>query len=162
MTHVTPNVAEVLTVVMAGDLDGTTVAGLRRRLTVALDVGRGFAVVHLVALHVRGEETMRLFRSALEQAKRRGARLAIAAAHPDVRGELERRAGDGVELYPTLSAAVAAAGHTRRATEAARQGGSPADIPFDRPGRHVPVLATPASGAIPHSRHPAARPCGKS
>lgn len=118
MTVFTPYVTEIPIVAVEGEIDPTAVAALRRRVTVALDVGRGFVVLDLRAVTVLAGQAVRMFCEALEVAQRTGARLAITGAQPALRGLLERWAIVGVELYPTLTAAVGAAGSPHRAAPA--------------------------------------------
>jgi anti-anti-sigma regulatory factor len=135
VTYTAPCVTELQIVTVEGELDPPAVIALQRRITVALDVRSGFVVVDLAAITGPRGRTMSLFCGALRRVNRRGARLAIVGAQAAIRSALERCAIDGVELYPTLASAVAAAGHN----------GTPAPVPG-------PAVLGPAEHRAPASR----------
>jgi anti-anti-sigma regulatory factor len=108
VTYRTPSVSEIRLVAVEGDIDPTTAHALQRRLAIALKLGRGFVAVDLRAVSVDGEPALGLLCDALRDLDRRDARLALAGAPPAMCRMLERAVIDGVELYPTLRAAVAA------------------------------------------------------
>jgi anti-anti-sigma regulatory factor len=134
VTYCTPSVCEIPVVGVEGEVDPTAAGALQRRLAIALVAGRGFAAVDLRAVSVEGEHAVGLLCDALRDVDRHDARLALAAS-PAVGRVLEHSPIDGVELYPTLGAAVAAAGRSPRLRPAAR----PA-VPVARPA--VPVAPT--------------------
>jgi anti-anti-sigma regulatory factor len=119
MTYCTLRVSEIPVVAVEGELDPTAAAALQRRLAIALGSGGGFVAVDLRAVSVEGERAPGLLCDALRDVDRHGARLALAAS-PAVGRAVERSVIDGVELYPTLGTAVAAAGRSPRPRPHAR------------------------------------------
>jgi anti-anti-sigma factor len=113
VTHCTPSVSEIPIVAVEDELDPHTIDALQRRLTRALGVGRGFVVVDLRAVRAADAEASNLLCGALRRVERHDARLALAGAPPAACRVLERSEIDGVELYPTLGTAVAAATRAR-------------------------------------------------
>lgn len=134
MTYCTPAVSEIPIVAVEGAIDPKAAVALQQRLTVALGFGRGFVAVDLRAMTVGGEQPTGLFCDALRRVSRDDARLALAGAPPAVSRMLERSVIDGVELYPTVGAAVAAARRTNRPRPATRPAVSASPT-------HVPALS---------------------
>lgn len=120
MTYTTPCVTPVHRIVVEGEIDAAAVISVQRRIGDVLDAGHDRVVVDLGAVTVLGGQTLSVFCRALRRVNRRGTRLTIVGAKPVVRRVLERCAIDGVELYATLGAAVAAAGPTGRPAAAPR------------------------------------------
>jgi anti-anti-sigma factor len=110
VTVLLPCVHEVPIVAVEGELDPPAIITLQRRITAALGVGRGFAVLDLRAATMPPGQTLSLFAGALRRVSRHGTRLAITGAQPSVQRVLDRGAIAGVELHPTPHAALAAAG----------------------------------------------------
>lgn len=113
VTYCIPSVREIPVVAVEGEIDAAAASVLQRRLAIAMVAGRGFVAVDLRAVGVEGEHAVGLLCDALRDVDRHGTRLGLAAS-PVVGRVLERSAIDGVELYPTLGAAVAAAGRSPR------------------------------------------------
>lgn len=97
-------------IIAVGEIAPATVAALQRRIARALDDGHTRIVVDLGNVTVLGTQTTCQFCAALRRVDRRGAMLAIADAHPRLERVLELCELDGVELYPSVGAALSAAG----------------------------------------------------
>ena len=109
MTYCTPSVREIPVVTVEDPIDSKAARVLQRRVAIALGSGRTFVVIDLSAITIEDRQAIDLLCDALRRVDRHEGRLALAAAPPAVRGGLERSVIDGVELYPTLGAARAAA-----------------------------------------------------
>jgi anti-anti-sigma factor len=107
MTLTRPGVNEVWVIALEGEVDPGKVIALQRKINRALDSGRGRVIIDLGAVRSVGAQTLSLFCGALRRLNR-GAALAIVGADPRVRRVLEGCAIDGLALYPTINAALAA------------------------------------------------------
>ena len=94
-------------IALEGELDPGMMIALQPKINGALDSGRGRVVIDLGPVTDVGAQTLSLFCGALRRLKG-GAVLAIVGAPPRVRRVLERCAIDGLALYPTINAALAA------------------------------------------------------
>jgi len=107
MTFTRPEVSEVWVIALEGEVDPGMVIALQRKINRALDSGRGRVVIDLGGVSGVGAQTLSLFCGALRRLNR-GAVLAIVGADPRVRRVLEVCAIDGLAVYPTIDAALAA------------------------------------------------------
>jgi anti-anti-sigma factor len=108
VTHCRARVTEISTVVLEGEIDPATLLALQRQVSDALRVGQRRVVVDLRAVTVPGAQTVSLLYAVLHRLNRRGARLAIVGAPASVGRVLELCAIDGLELHPSVSAALSA------------------------------------------------------
>jgi anti-anti-sigma regulatory factor len=106
VTYMLPRVTEVSTVVLEGEIDPAAVLALQRRLGAALHAGQRRIVVDLGAVTVLGAQTVSRFCAMLRRLTGGGATVAIVGAPVLVRRVLELWAIDGLELYPSVSAAL--------------------------------------------------------
>jgi anti-anti-sigma regulatory factor len=135
VTYCTPSVREIPVVTVEGRIDAKAVLALQRRLAIALGSGHAFVVVELSAITIERKHAIDLLCDALRRVDRHEGRLALAGAPPAVRRELERSVIDGVELYPTPGAAMAAASLSHQPRRAVRPRRFPPRRPTGRPCR---------------------------
>ena len=110
MTYALPHVTEVRMVALEDEIDREAILKLQRQIGDALDAGRCRIVLSLSAATGLGSESMSQFCRALRRLNGRQARLAIVGAPAHVRRVLELCELDGLELYPTLNAALLGSG----------------------------------------------------
>ena len=114
MTYTLPHVTDDRIITLEGEIGPGEVIALQRRIVRALDLGRGRIVVDLDAVTGVVAPTTGLLCAALRFVSRCGATLAIAGGPPGVQRGIEVCEIDGVELCPTVNAALTDIDHYRR------------------------------------------------
>jgi anti-anti-sigma regulatory factor len=120
VTYTLPHVTDDRIITLEGEIGPGEVIALQRRIVRALDRGcgrgRGRIVVDLGAVTGVGGPTIGVLCGALRFVSRCGATLAIAGGPPGVRRGIELCEIDGVELCPSVNAALTDTHHNRRAS----------------------------------------------
>jgi anti-anti-sigma regulatory factor len=108
MTSTLPHLTGAVVIPLEGEVGPAAVIALQRRVARALAGGQRRVIVDLGAVSGLGGQTLSLFCGVLRYLSRRGATLAIAGGPAGVRRLAARCDLGGVELHPTIDAALGA------------------------------------------------------